>query len=151
MGAQIAKLREDRTPYTQEAAAAKLRVAIRTYQSWELGEAVPRYHNREKLAKLFKITVEELSGVAPSTARSPSSTQLGRIEQAITELAGAVAELSARLDAYTAEAGELTELDRKILSDVEEWMNRLGRDIGRGSPRSRAGRKIPPAAEEPAA
>jgi transcriptional regulator with XRE-family HTH domain len=64
IGARIATLR-DRSHLTQEAAALRLKVGVRTYQTWEAGDATPRWHNYEKVAKLYGVKVEDLLGSSP--------------------------------------------------------------------------------------
>lgn len=64
IGARIAKLRA-RAHLTQEAAAARLKIGVRTYQTWEAGDATPRWHNYERLAKLYGVKVEEILGSTP--------------------------------------------------------------------------------------
>ena len=71
IGARIAALREQHH-YTQEAAAAKLKVAYRTYQSWEQGTSVPRWAMRERIAKFYKVPIEEINGPpAPAIQTAP--------------------------------------------------------------------------------
>lgn len=105
IGARLIVYRET-AGYTQEAVARRLKVGDRTYQSWEYGEAVPRWHNREKLAKLYKVTVEDIMGAPPP--RAPSD-QLARIESQLaaieTRLNGQDDVLAALVKTVEAQAG----------------------------------------------
>lgn len=87
IGGRIAALRE-RHHLTQEAAAAKLKVAYRTYQSWEQGTSVPRWATRERIAKFYGVSVEEINGPAAPAENASTSTaeRLERIEQSVNEI-----------------------------------------------------------------
>lgn len=59
-----------------------------------------------------------------------------------------LAAIERRLEEVAARDGELTAHERELLSRFEELIQRLGRDIGRGQPRSRGAKRLPPAAGE---
>jgi transcriptional regulator with XRE-family HTH domain len=82
IGARIAELRQ-RARLTQEAAAERAKVAHRTYQTWEAGDATPRWRNYERLAEMFDVRVEEILGAGSSDA---DTRQLNRIEAKVDAL-----------------------------------------------------------------
>jgi len=57
-----------------------------------------------------------------------------------------LSEIDRRLGELTDRDGELTAHERELLTRFEEMVQRLGRDIGRGQPRHRGARSLPPAA-----
>lgn len=92
IGARIAVLR-DRSHLTQEAAAAKLKVGVRTYQTWEAGDATPRWQNYERLAKLYGVAVEDILG-----STSLNGSQAEAAPPALAEIQATLEEISARLE-----------------------------------------------------
>lgn len=112
LGARIKELREARQ-WTQPIAAQRAGVSLRTWQGWEAGTSMPRYQNREKVAQLFGMTVDELQGVLPQ----PQPGQLDRIEQTLTELGDRFKEIVGVIEAILEDqasqgAGESQRQDR---------------------------------------
>src|SRR5581483_6061339 len=62
---------------TQLAAAQRIGIGYRTYQSWEAGDATPRWHNFERIAKAYGVTVDEILGNPPD--RAPTGVE-ARVE-----------------------------------------------------------------------
>lgn len=91
IGARIAELREHHH-WTQPAAAERARVSLRTYQTWEAGDATPRWHNYERLAKAFGVTVDEIISAAPVGSANGVAEQLSRIEAKLDAVLRAVGE-----------------------------------------------------------
>ena len=56
----LLKIERVKKNLTQEAAAEKIGVDIRTYGRWERGETEPEEENKKKLAALFNMNVEVL-------------------------------------------------------------------------------------------
>lgn len=58
-GEKLKKLRNQHQ-YTQEELAQKLYVSRQTISNWEQGKAVPDYETKERLSKIYKISLGEL-------------------------------------------------------------------------------------------
>ena len=114
MGRRIAELRE-RSRMTQEIAADKAGVTLRAYQKWEAGGGI-QYANLAKLAEVFRVPVERITGEDATPDPFSTAGQLDRIEtllirqhQLILALAG---ELGVTEDSPTA----------RLLADAEEFL-----------------------------
>lgn len=92
IGARIAELRE-RSHLTQPAVAERAKVALRTYQTWEAGDATPRWHNYERLAGVFGVKVEDILGAAGP----PEDPAIDQIRRTLAEIKEQLAELTRRL------------------------------------------------------
>jgi transcriptional regulator with XRE-family HTH domain len=96
IGGRIAELR-GKHQLTQPAAADRIGVALRTYQTWEAGDAMPRWHNIRKIAEVYSVAVDHILGNPPEAPPQASPDQLNQIEaelsrqgQLLTALAEAV-------------------------------------------------------------
>jgi transcriptional regulator with XRE-family HTH domain len=58
-----------------------------------------------------------------------------------------LSDIERRLEELATRDGELTAHERELLSRFDEMIQRLGRDIGRGQPRSRGAKGLPSAAD----
>ena len=96
IGGRIAELRE-RHHLTQPAAAERMRVALRTYQTWEAGDAMPRWHNLQKIAESYGVTVDDILGNPPEPKPDRLDhveAELAKIREDIDELLKMVSRLS---------------------------------------------------------
>ncbi|MFT8350008.1 helix-turn-helix transcriptional regulator [Clostridium saccharoperbutylacetonicum] len=59
MGKKIKFFRK-KNRFTQEEAATILKIPLNTYRSYEQGKRVPRIDTFERIAKLYKCTIEDL-------------------------------------------------------------------------------------------
>ncbi len=107
IGVRIAELRE-RHHLTQAVAALRLGVAYRTYQTWEAGDATPRWHNFEKIAKLYGVSVDEILGNPPSPS-SPS--QLDRLEKRLAKIERDITRQGSAVERLLSAAAGRSDLD----------------------------------------
>jgi transcriptional regulator with XRE-family HTH domain len=84
MGRRIAEMRERRR-LTQEAAADLAGVTLRAYQKWEAGGGI-QYANLSRLAEVFHVPVDRITGEESAPDPFATASQLDRIEQQVTEL-----------------------------------------------------------------
>jgi DNA-binding XRE family transcriptional regulator len=66
-GSRVSELRSQRqadatdpSKWTQAALARRVGASVRSVKAWEAGDAVPRAFYRQRLAKVFGVSVEEL-------------------------------------------------------------------------------------------
>lgn len=129
-----------------------------TVSRWERGENLPS--DLEVVATALRWTLPEMmAGIVPPDRRAarrlgiadpPEGTpdpfgdsQLDRIEAKVDHLSQAVDQLGQKQSL-------LTETERELLRQVEAFLNRLGRDVGRGQPLQRTGPQSLPAAKQAA-
>lgn len=79
---RLTELRQARG-LSQEDAAHKAGVGVRTWQCWEAGGSMPYPRNIESISKAFGVSVEEFFD-------GPTQTQLDRIEALLIEIKGAL-------------------------------------------------------------
>jgi len=65
---------------TQEVAADKAGVTLRAYQKWEAGGGI-QYANLQKLAEVFRVPVERITGEEDTPDPFATASQLDRIER----------------------------------------------------------------------
>jgi transcriptional regulator with XRE-family HTH domain len=69
---RIKHLRERKGNPPQPTVANAMGVALRTYQNWEAGDAIPRHGNLEALAAYYEVSEEwVLTGLEHATPESP--------------------------------------------------------------------------------
>ena len=108
VGRRIAQLRMERH-LTQEAAADKAGVTLRAYQKWEAGGGI-QYSNLQKLAEVFSVPVEQITGDVPT----PNPFQIGEHFDGIAD------EFHARVDAVQQQLDDITaRLDRNFAISME--------------------------------
>lgn len=104
------KLAREHMHITQEQAAARVGVAVRTYVAWEHGHAMPRGHNLTNLAKALKVdTVDLLNGVNDSDDQ-PLSEQLAEMRAQLTSMQE---KLDAVIDIFTGTEQVADAIDRR--------------------------------------
>jgi transcriptional regulator with XRE-family HTH domain len=122
MGRRIAELRE-RARLTQEAAADKAGVTLRAYQKWEAGGGI-QYANLTRLAEVFRVPVERITGEESAPDPFATSTQLDRLEQRIGQLLDDHVSLQAEIDQQNALLARQSEILKRIEAR-EERIERL--------------------------
>ena len=107
----------------------------------------PQSATIRKIAETMGIDEHELRGIRPHVTVDGHAPDLfarfDALETALARIEGQLQELSDQ-------QGLLTAVDRELLREFQALLDRLGRDIGRGRPRSRGGREIPPPTAKPA-
>jgi len=78
IGAKLASLRKERN-YSQEALAETLRVSRQAISKWERGEASPDTDNLIALARLYKVSLDELVGLVPVKEENASEYTVGGV------------------------------------------------------------------------
>ena len=66
-----------------------MRVALRTYQTWEAGDAMPRWHNLQKIAESYGVTVDDILGNPPE----PKPDRLDHVEAELAKIREDIDEL----------------------------------------------------------
>ena len=153
--AEIERVRSKRLTYRE--ISDEVGVVERQVQRWFSGTSDFEPDSLKRLADVLDTTpdyieygdrqdrrLEETPDLVGAMTRDDIATRLAQIEDS-------QAQIIARLDKLSDHVGLLNEKDREALAHLEELMGRLGRDIGRGRPQSRGGRKTLPEADEPAA
>lgn len=108
-GQRIAALR-NRKHLTQQAMAERLKIAYRTYQTWEAG-TMPEWDNLEKLAKFHSVRVEDIVGEDPDVMAMLGS---GSTQDQIARLEGELAATRAELGTLTSQVTEILRLVRRL-------------------------------------
>jgi DNA-binding XRE family transcriptional regulator len=96
VSARIKELRA-RTDLKQHEAAYKLRVAPRTYQSWENGEVETSRKNYAKIGKLFGASVNWILFGQEDEPALPTATTEPQVQDQLRELLAGQLELTARV------------------------------------------------------
>lgn len=109
IGARIAELR-DRHHLTQQVAADRIGVAYRTYQTWEAGDATPRWHNFQKIATVYGVSVDHILGndeiAEDLRTRDGVLERLAAIEREVSRQGDLLESLVARADSIVTAPGE---------------------------------------------
>jgi transcriptional regulator with XRE-family HTH domain len=122
MGRRIAELRE-RAHLTQEAAADKAGVTLRAYQKWEAGGGI-QYANLQKLADVFSVPVDRITGEEATPDPFQTASQLDRIEKTLETASVERQDLVAHLAARIAEQNQLLSRQSKIIEGIERLLSR---------------------------
>lgn len=97
------KVAREKLHITQEQAAQRSGVAVRTYVAWEHGHAMPRGYNLDNLAKALKASVRDLLDGVNDDEELPLGEQLSALRSEVSLLGD---KLDAVLDLFT-DAGAL--------------------------------------------
>jgi transcriptional regulator with XRE-family HTH domain len=127
---------------TQEQAAQRAGVAIRTYVAWEHGDAMPRGYNLDRLAKALKTDVMDLMAGVSDNEELPLSEQLADLRvrvDGVAEKLDAVLALFTSSEALAAaidlRRGEVESQSRGV---VVQPLAREGKEIGSDLPQGTA-------------
>jgi transcriptional regulator with XRE-family HTH domain len=114
----------------QVALAQALAISVRTLERIYSNERALTLSEAKKIAEVCEVPIGFI--VEGWNTNRPIQDRLSEIDRRIADLAET--------------NGELTQHERELLGRFEEMVQRLGRDIGRGQPRSRGEKDLPRAA-----
>jgi transcriptional regulator with XRE-family HTH domain len=140
IGARITQLREERH-LTQQAAAQRVQVGYRTYQSWEAGDHTPQWHNYERLAAAFGVRVEDIIGAPPKLGPAVPDD----LERRLVRIEARLDQLLALLDASEGPLEEVIEEAADLAETMSEGVPRSA-GTSRAAGRRGVGARRPPRA-----